>query len=210
VQRGEIGVRFQTVTPALASSLGLPRDWGVVVSDVLPNGAAAQSGIAIGDLVVSLDRKPMENARQLDVNLYRHPAGSTVQLELLRGTQRLMAAVKVEERPGDPARFAALVSPEQNLVPPLGILALDVDDQLKRMLFPLRKSEGVLVAASSGAASQGHEPILPGDVIYSLNGKAIASVAALREALGALDHDAEAVLQVQRGGELHFLVLELE
>src|SRR5207249_2742526 len=43
VHRGEIGVRCQTVTPTLASALGLARDWGVVVSDVLPSSPAAQA-----------------------------------------------------------------------------------------------------------------------------------------------------------------------
>src|SRR5262249_9087274 len=75
VHRGEIGVRCQTVTPALSKALSLPRDWGVVVSDVLPNSAAAETGVEVGDLVLSLDRKPMENARQLEVDLYRRTAG---------------------------------------------------------------------------------------------------------------------------------------
>src|SRR5204863_1030517 len=45
VHRGEIGVRVQTVTPALAAGLGLRQDWGVVLSDVPPAGAAARAGL---------------------------------------------------------------------------------------------------------------------------------------------------------------------
>ena len=36
VVRGEIGVYAQTVTSALAEGLGLPREWGVLLGDVLP------------------------------------------------------------------------------------------------------------------------------------------------------------------------------
>jgi serine protease Do len=45
VHRGEIGVRVQTVTPALAAGLGLRQDWGAVLSDVPPDGAAARAGL---------------------------------------------------------------------------------------------------------------------------------------------------------------------
>ena len=71
VRRGAIGVRAQTITPPLAAGLGLVFDRGVVLSDVLPSGPAAAAGLRPGDVVIALDAKPMENARQLDVNLYR-------------------------------------------------------------------------------------------------------------------------------------------
>ena len=85
VRRGEIGVHVQTVTPALARGLGLRRERGVIVSDLLPRGGAARAGVQLGDLVLSLDGKPIENARQLTVNLYLSPPGASVRLELLRG-----------------------------------------------------------------------------------------------------------------------------
>ena len=44
VRRGEIGVRAQTITPSLAEGLQLPRDWGVVLGDVYPDGPAAKAG----------------------------------------------------------------------------------------------------------------------------------------------------------------------
>src|SRR5688572_7925067 len=138
VRRGEIGVRAQTVTPALAAGLGLRQDRGVVLADVRPDGPADAAGLRPGDLVLSLDGKPMENARQLEVNVYQRAAGQPVRLEVLRGTDRLMLRVEVTERRGDPARFATLVTPENNVVPALGILGLDLSEPLLRVLPPLR------------------------------------------------------------------------
>ena len=62
VRRGDIGVRAQTVTPILARGLALPRDSGVVLADVIPGSPADQAGLRAGDVVLSLDGKPMDNA----------------------------------------------------------------------------------------------------------------------------------------------------
>jgi serine protease Do len=98
VRRGDIGVRAQTVTPVLAAGLGLARAEGVVLADVLPGSPAAAAGLRPGDFVVALDGKPMENGRQLHVNLYRRTVGDVVRLEVLRGDQRLEVPVAVSER----------------------------------------------------------------------------------------------------------------
>ena len=88
VRRGEIGVRAQTVTPTLAAGLGLKRDQGAVLADVAPGSPADRAGLSVGDLVLTLDGKPIENGRQLHVNLYRREVGDLVRLEVLRGDSR--------------------------------------------------------------------------------------------------------------------------
>src|SRR5215216_777775 len=45
VRRGEIGVFGQTITPQIASALHLPRNWGVILADVLPGSPAASAGL---------------------------------------------------------------------------------------------------------------------------------------------------------------------
>jgi serine protease Do len=208
VHRGEIGVRVQTVTPALAAGLGLAREWGVVVSDVPPGAPAAEAGLRIGDVVLKMDGKVMENARQLEVNLYPRVPGASVTLEVQRGTQRLTFVVPVAERPGDPARFADRVSSERNTVARLGVLALDLDDVVARLLPPLRARAGAVVATVDARSEP--DPLQPGDVIYSVNQEPVASVESLRAVLARLKPGSPVVLQVERGGELRFLVLEPE
>jgi len=63
VRRGEIGVTAQTITPLLAAGLGLSRDWGVILGDVRRRGPGEIGGLQVGDIVLSLNGKPMENAR---------------------------------------------------------------------------------------------------------------------------------------------------
>jgi serine protease Do len=209
VRRGDIGVVAQTVTPTMAAGLGLGQSWGVVLADVHPSGPAAQAGLRVADVVLTLEGKVTENARQFLVNLYPHAVGDTVRIEVLRAGQRVTVPVAVVERPDDPARLADLVTPERNVVARLGILGLDLDEALLRMLGPLRARAGVVVAAAAPDSGSAQDPLRPGDVIYTLNQQSVTGVDGLRGLLAALSAGDPVVLHVERGGELRFIAFEM-
>ena len=212
VRRGDIGIRTQTVTPALAAGLNLPRTEGVVLSDVIPGSPAAGAGLRRGDMVISLDGKPMENGRQLQVGLYRRFIGDFVSLEVLRETQVLKFSVMMNERLDQFAGLPALADPRENLVPRLGILGINLDRRVAEMLRVLRVSSGVVVASTTASALNAREggALAGGDVIYAVNRTPVAGVAELRAALDALKAGDPVVLHLERGGELRYLVFTLE
>ncbi len=210
VRRGDLGVRAQTVTPELAAGLGLPRDWGVVVADVEPRGPASAAGLQAGDLVSALDGKIMENARQFEVNVYQREPGTSVRLAVVRGAAQQTLSVPVRLRETRDEQFLHLAVPEEHLLPQLGILAVDVDARLARMLPPARKLGGVVVAARTIETLGPDAGFLPGDVIHQLNGREILGSADLREALDALRPGQAVVVQVQRGEGLLYLSFRLD
>jgi serine protease Do len=209
VRRGTIGAVAQSITPLLAAGLRLPREMGVIIADVYPGGTADASGLEAGDIVLALDGKPIENARQLEVNLYQRAIGDRVRLDVERDGQRLTVAVEVDEREDDPERFADYVTPEQNLVPRLGILAIDIDRRVRGMLPSLRLPGGVAVAALAPTPQSSGEGLAAGDIITAVNGTLIASLSDLREAIDALEPGQACVLQIQRGAQLRFVALEV-
>lgn len=209
VRRGTIGVFAQTISPTLAQALKLPQDAGVILGDVLPGSTAQRAGLQVGDIILTLDGKVMENGRQFDVNLYSRAAGQVATLEVLRGTERLKYPVAVAEREGDPFRFADLVSPERNVLERLGVLALDTSQSVSDALGGLRLKGGVLVAAR--AINVGAEyGLQPGDVIFSVNGTPVSALVELRSLIGRLPANAPCTLQIQREGQLMFLSFEIE
>jgi serine protease Do len=211
VRRGEIGVRAQTITPLLAEGLHLPRETGVILSDVYPETPAERSGLKPGDIVVSLDGKPMENGRQMQVNLYSRAVGDTVQLEIERGTTIQPVLVKVAEREDDPTRFSPLVAPDEPYIDRLGVLGLTLDAKAAEMLPDLRITSGVVIAATSAAALSGAEGQLKsGDVIHDVNGKPVTTVEELRAVIAKLKAGDAVVMQVEREGELIYVALRLE
>jgi serine protease Do len=182
----------------------------VLVADVTPGSGAARGGLAPEDVIVAVDGKPMENARQFSVNLYRRAPGSSVVLDVMRGPVRKSLTVTISERERDPEALRALLTPEQNVVPRLGLLALDLDDEVARRLPPLRAKAGVVVAAVTGEGPAWADSPEPGDVIYSLNGVFVGSVGALREAVGKLQPGQPVVLRIERSSRLMYLAAEAE
>ncbi len=210
VRRGEIGVRAQTVNSTLAAGLGLKREQGAVLADVVPGSPADRAGLSVGDLVLTLDGKPIENGRQLHVNLYRRAVGDLVRLEVLRGDQPTTITVSVAER-ADPLSAATLLTdPRENIVARLGILAATLDPKLAAAL-PLRAKAGVVVAsASAGALDSDVGGLQPGDVIHAVNGQWIPDLPALRQAIDAAKPGASVVLQLERRGGLMYLAFTVE
>jgi len=208
VHRGEIGVNAQSITPELAAGLGLKQDWGVILSDVDPDGPAAHSGLKPGDIVVSLDGKPIADARQFQIGLYRVALNASVNIGAIRDADRFSAQVKVTEREDDPFRFLDLVKPEANRVPKLGIIGVEITKELAKVLPDTRKPYGVIVAARSGDSEYGGQGGLRlGDVIYSVNNTPVSSLDALRGAVDRLKVTDPLVIQIERGGKLMYLTL---
>jgi serine protease Do len=205
-----IGMSARNITPALASGLDLSREEGVLVEDVVPQSPAQNAGLMPGDIVLSVDKKPVRNIRQLALALYCYAVGENAKFEIQRGRQTISYEIPVVEKEDMQGRLADLVMKGQNKIPQLGILALTLDDRLLPMLPPLRNRFGVVVAAKESEGAYLGEGPLPGDVIYSVNGTFVDSVDSLRSALDVLKTADALVLQVERLGSLHYVALETE
>ena len=211
VKRGIIGVNPQTANPWMAKALGLSVQWGVILGDVFPNGPAADAGLRFGDIVLSIDGKRMENARQFEVNLYNKAIGTKVKLEVARGAKTFTAEVEVIERMEPDYRFFDMITAERNLVQRVGVLAIDLDKETTRMLpFKPRAVEGVIVAALAADVNLLGDHFEPGDVIYELNGKPIKGLRSLKAMVKEIPYGDPAVFHLERGGMLRYLVMEVE
>jgi S1-C subfamily serine protease len=128
---------------------------------------------------------------------------------VLRGERSMSCVPVVRERPGDPANLAQLVTAGDSAVAPLGILAVDLEPQVALLLpRPLRARAGVVVAAGTATAAFSDDTLQAGDVIYTADGESVTSVSSLRERLRVHDGRRPIVLQIERDGELRFVVVE--
>lgn len=208
IHRVQIGVGLQTISPVLAAALDLPRSYGVIVSDVLPDSPALAAGVRVGDILLTVDGRIADSVPYVSFRLMSVSVGSKVHLEVLRNKERLSFYIPVVEPPHEMDQIASLADPEKNLVRPLGIIGVEIDKKIAAMASDLRDPFGIIVVARS---SEGADIALTaGDVIRSMNGQPVPTLESLRAALAALKPGAPVVLQIQRDQRLLFLAFTLD
>lgn len=209
LRRQEIGITMQTITPILAQGLKLPRDHGVIVSDVLPGGPAAATGMKPGDILVSVDGQPSNDLPSVSYYFRIRDSQENAQIIALRGTQQMTFSVPVVEEKSEFDGVTALADPDTNLVRKLGVLGIEIDAKISAVAKGLRDPFGIIVVGrAAGAASEA--PLVVGDVIRMVNGQFVTSLDRLRKALDGMTGGSPVTLQIQREGKLMYLSFNLD
>jgi serine protease Do len=198
VSRGVIGVRLQEVSAELARAFGLPRPSGALVLEAFRGGAAERAGIRAGDVIVRFDGKPVENEADLVQLASAAAPGRTVDVEMVRFGKTLGARVRVLESPTPPMPRAT--EPDAAL----GLLATPLTTRLRERL---RLDAGLLVERPGNAGERAG--LARGDIVLSVNGRSVATMADFNQALEAAGRGATVALLVQRVGIRQFLPLRL-
>jgi len=210
VHREVIGASVQTITPTLAAGLGLPQDYGVIVSDVAPGGPADKAGLKVQDIILTLDKKPVINVPQFAAAFQWREDPAPLQLEVLRALEKVSLEVPVVELQGDMDRLADSLDPVKDLVPQLGIIGMQIDRLVSAMVPDLRMASGIIVAARTAFGASVDSGLQTGDVIHELNGVTIISLETLSAGIKQLKPGDPVVLQIERDGHLQFLAFEME
>jgi len=209
VHRVEIGAAAQEITPTLAEGLHLAQHWGVMVVDVTPGGPSEAAGLKIQDIILTADDRRIETLPSLSAALYLHRLDEVVKLEIMRGSEKKTLYVPALERRDHMDQLMDALNPENSLIPRLGVLAIDLTDDLRSRLS-LRIPSGVVVVGRAADLILPDTGLLAGDIIHQLNTTPIDSVDTLRNALHDLKTGDAAVLQVERGDGLTYVAFELE
>ena len=207
LRQQSIGISMQTITSTLASALNLARDYGVIVSDVDPGGPAAAAGLAVGDVLVSVDGQPADNVPTVTYNFRLRDTPSKAQLVVLRGQAQLSIAVSPVEERAEFDSVSAMADPEQHAVPELGIIGFEIDAAIAAAASGLRDPYGVIVIARTAG---GAVPLQSKDVIRSINNRRVATLQSLRDSVRELKPGAPVTLQIQRAQRLMYVSFTFE
>ena len=210
VSRGNVGIVVQKITETLAAGLDLPPNHGVVVSDVTPDGPGERAGVKRRDVILSLDGLPVLTARDFENAVYRRASGETLNLVVQRERSELEITLKVQEQEGASDALATPVSPENNLIPRLGVLCVQIDKKVADANPELRRPYGLIVAAKSPGGQSQSIDLRENDVIHAMNGQMVTDLALFRKTLDALQTGAPVVLQVERDRVLRYVAFEIQ
>lgn len=210
VRRNVIGANAQTVTPVLATGLRLSRDWGVVISDVLPEGPAEKAGLRTRDIVQSIDSVLVDSLPKFTARLYLHPHSQPIVMVVERTGELVTLQIQPVDAPAGVESLADLVDPQHNLVSQLGVFVLDLSKQLESSLPEMRSAKGVIVVGKVDYVPSIETDLVAGDVIQALNSTPISSSRDLKASLQNLKSGDAVVLTVERQGMFQFISFEME
>ncbi len=196
VHRAALGVSVQNASANDAAYVGLPEIRGVLVQDFTEDSPARKAGIQQGDIIVSVDGKPVEYVGQLQQQVGFRKPGEKVKVEVARkGGVRKTVEVRLQAVTS-PSELAARSnsngnedgsSGEATAIDLLGLTVQPLDQETVRQLDLPADRRGLLVTGVTPGGPAYGEVAEPGnggpDVLLELEGKPIKSLDDLRSAL---------------------------
>lgn len=191
VKRGLLGIKGMEMSADIAKAFNLNVQRGAFVSEVLPNSGSAKAGIKSGDVIVSLNDKPLSSFAELRSRIATTEPGTKVKLGLLREGKPMIVEVTLDKSTSSSASA-------EMIAPALQGATLS-DGQLKDGTKGITLES---VEKSSPAAQAGlHED----DVIIAVNRTRVQSIAEMRKVLE--NKPAVIALQIVRGNDTLYILL---
>ena len=189
VKRGELGIMGTELNSELAKAMKVDAQRGAFVSQVMPNSSAAKAGIKAGDVITSLNGKPISSFAALRAEVGSMPIGSKVTLGLLRDGKPVNVSLELQQSSQNQVDSSTIFS---------GIEGAEMSNK--------GQDKGVVVnnvKANSPAARIG---LKKGDVIMGANQQPVKNIAELRKILDS--KPSVLALNIQRGDTSIYLLMQ--
>ncbi len=174
IKRPWLGVELQDVTPDLADSLGLARPEGTLIAKLHPQSSLLLAGLRRGDVIIGIDGKSVESAREFGFRVGTARIGETRIIEYRRGESTFETRVQLIAAPETVPRQSMTIksfSPLQGFV--VGNLSPAVAEELGLSSDLI----GVVIEDIQGASAQ--RLFQNGDILVNVNGVVITDVKTL-------------------------------
>jgi len=173
VERGSLGVQTQEITPRIAQLLALKDMNGLVVTSVSDDSAAEHAGLQPGDVLTTLNGKPLNSVQQLHNAEVLLPLDSTVQLGVLRNGKSHQVSVTLSAE--------KLVGLDGGQLDPRlrGVRFAELDPDLRS-----QGVSGVAVSAVQPGSSAARAGLTTDDVVIGVGNQRITSLHMLRGLAG--------------------------
>ena len=213
VTRGWLGIQLQEVTTEIAAAIGLKKEGGVLVADVIDGTPAQKAGLQDGDVILGIEGEDVATANELSRRVASFPPGRKIQLEVQRDAKIRNITVTLGQRE-ETAEVAANDVPSNDndsLAADVGVRIAELSDSLRQQFRVPEGVEGVVVTAVRPGSPAEDAGLQPGVVILQVDGEAIRSGDDLRGKIAnAKKSGKDAVLlRMQYGANRQFGALSL-
>ncbi|OSZ68994.1 serine protease [Sphingomonas sp. IBVSS1] len=170
---GWIGVEGEPLTADTARQLGLDRPGGLLVTAVVPGSPGARAGIAVGDVLKSVDGKEVANGGQLRYSLATEGVGKALAVRIWRDRAERTVNVTLAAPPENPPRSLTKLAGRSILN---GVTLGNLSPAYAQELGAGLPEQGVVVVAIDANAPAARF-LRPGALIETLGGQPVKSVA---------------------------------
>jgi serine protease Do len=185
------------VDAELAKTLKLERPVGVLISRISANAPSARAGLRVGDVVFAIDGQEVADVEGLRARAATKGVGATATLTLIRNGAAINLPIALQAAPEIPAR-ALTTLPNGTLFAGVQIGNLSPAFALE---LGVNQDRGVVVTAfSSGAPAARLGLLQPLDILEAINGRDVATVEQVRQALTA-GGGRQLTYRLNRGGQ---------
>ena len=217
VSRGWLGVQIQPVTGEIADVLSLKQPQGALVAEPVADGPAANAGVLSGDVIASVDGKPVKDAAVLSKAISGTAPGTSVRLGVIREGKEQTIDVALGELPvANPAASQEEPSREQHGSDEPETMGRGDASDLGLELVPAGSiagagEQGVVVLDINPAGLWAEQGFSLGDVILEVSGKSVKTP----EELGSAVSDARnagkrtVLLRLRSGDAMRFVTAPL-
>ncbi|ATI02510.1 MULTISPECIES: DegQ family serine endoprotease [Cycloclasticus] len=196
VKRGQLGISVQDLTPELAKAFSLRVKHGVIISQVAANSPAEKARLRPGDIVLSINGKPIKNSASLRNSLGLLTIGDNAKLQILRNGKQLPVSITIAQHEVvsiDGARI-------HNQLVGVTLSNLSDGDQLYNIKHGVKIAD---VATNSIAWLNG---LRKGDIISQVNRIPVRNILELTNAIKQRRSNS-LLLNIQRGNSAFFLLI---
>ena len=213
-KRGWLGVRIQTVTDDIASSLGLDETKGALISGVMPDGPAKLAGIKSGDVIIKFDGKNVEDMRSLPRIVAETEIDKPVSVEVWRNgiPMKLQVIVGEMEEEEKVSEIKPKNNPDETLeIEELGLLLSNISNDYRTKFNIPSNLSGVLILNVRSETDASDKGILPGDIIIEVSQNKVFTPTDVEMRVNEEIRSSRdfALLLINRKGTLSYIALKL-
>ena len=179
IERPWLGAASAVVTADIAQSIGLESPMGVLIKDVYPDSPADRGGLRVGDLVLAVNGRELDDPQGLGYRLAIGPIGETAVLDVRRDGEIREVRIGLEPPPEDPPRE---VTDIRGGSPVAGARVANLSPALAEELGldTMAMAHGVIVLGIAPRSPANRIRLRPSDIVVRINSQAIGTVHELK------------------------------
>ena len=216
VNRGYIGVNIGEVNDALAKSVGLDKPRGIIIQNIVEGGAASETDLKSGDIILSIDGREVNQPNELQSYVASKSAGTTINLKIFRDGKEIDRKITLKARDEDSTTKPVMKKDEEGSkkdsksstisFESIGMTVKNLSDKDKESF---NVNSGILISKVESFSKAEDQRLGSGLIIVEADKKKVSDVSAFEKIVDSKKGKAVLLKVQDKDGNSRFVGLEI-